>query len=87
VEMPRFKAGPGLEKLSAAWLISQSGLPKGFKANEDSHVGLSTNHVLALTNRGGGTSTELLELCQYVQERVKSRFGIELVPEPVFVGF
>ena len=87
VEMPRFKAGPGLEKLSAAWLISQSGLPKGFKANEASHVGLSTNHVLALTNRGGGTATELLELCGYVQERVKSRFGIELVPEPVFVGF
>ena len=86
-EMPRLKAGPGLEKLSAAWLISQSGLPKGFKANEASQVGLSTNHVLALTNRGGGTAAELLELCEYVQERVKSRFGIELVPEPVFVGF
>jgi UDP-N-acetylmuramate dehydrogenase len=85
--MPRYKAGPGLEKLSAAWLISQSGLPKGFQSNQSARVGLSTNHVLALTNRGGATASELLDLCRYVQERVKSRFGIELTPEPVFVGF
>lgn len=87
VAMPRYKVAPGLEKLSAAWLISQSGLPKGFRPNESSCVGLSTNHVLALTNRGGGTAEELLELCAFVQERVKSRFGVELVPEPVFIGF
>ncbi|MFA5504262.1 MAG: UDP-N-acetylmuramate dehydrogenase [Vulcanimicrobiota bacterium] len=85
--MPRFKAGPGLEKLSAAWLIAQSGLPKGFKPAATARVGLSTNHVLALTNRGGATAEELLEFCRYVQGRVRSRFGIELVPEPVFVGF
>jgi UDP-N-acetylmuramate dehydrogenase len=85
--MPRYQAGPGLEKLSAAWLISQSGLPKGFRPNGSSRVGLSTNHVLALTNRGGATAAELIELCRYVQERVKSRFDIELTPEPVFVGF
>ena len=86
-KLPRYKAGPGLEKLSAAWLISQSGLPKGFQPNQDSRVGLSTNHVLALKNRGGATAEELLELCRYVQDRVRDRFGIELTPEPVFIGF
>lgn len=83
---PRYPASEGKVKLSAAWLIENSGLPKGFKLSEDSPVGLSTKHVLALTNRGGATSSQLLELCRYVQSRVKQRFGIELEPEPEFIG-
>lgn len=83
--MPRFPAGPGQVKLSAAWLIQHSGLPRGFKMDPEGRVGLSTNHVLALTNRGGASAGELLELARYVQQRVRERFGVELVPEPVFV--
>lgn len=86
--MPRYPAGSeGLAKLSAAWLIEQSGLPKGFKLHPQARVGLSTNHVLALTNRGGASAAELVELARFVAEKVRSKFGVELVPEPVLIGF
>jgi UDP-N-acetylmuramate dehydrogenase len=85
--MPRYPARAGQEKLSAAWLIEHSGLPKGFKPHPEARVGLSTNHVLALTNRGGASAGELLELARLVTEKVRSRFGVELVPEPVLIGF
>lgn len=87
LSMPRFPAGAGMEKLSAAWLISHCGLPKGFKCRETSRVSLSTKHVLALTNRGGATTAELLELSAHVQGAVRDRFRVELAPEPIFVGF
>lgn len=87
VRFPRFEMPDGREKLSAAWLIDNAGLKKGFKLHGESKVGLSTKHVLALTNRGGGTSAELLELCRHVQAVVEERFSVRLVPEPNFVGF
>lgn len=82
---PKFVSGEQI-KTSAAWLISQAGFPKGFKVREDANVSLSTAHVLALTNRGGATSAEVFELAAAVQAGVKDRFGVDLVPEPVFVG-
>lgn len=85
--MPRYPAGPGQEKLSAAWLIENSGLPKGFKPHPEARVGLSTKHVLALTNRGGASAGELVELAELVTARVRATYGVGLVPEPVFVGF
>ena len=86
VRFPRFEVEGGI-KLSAAWLIDNAGLKKGFKISPEAKVGLSTNHVLALTNRGGAKAEELLELCRHVQQVVKAAFGVELEPEPVFVGF
>lgn len=50
-------------------------------------VSLSTKHTLALTNRGGGTSEELIALQDHIVEGVRDAFGITLVPEPVHVGF
>lgn len=85
--MPRYPATPGHEKLSAAWLIEHSGLPKGFKTSPEARVGLSTNHVLALTNRGGASAAELVELADFVTAKVRAVYGVGLVPEPVFVGF
>lgn len=85
--MPTYPAGVGKLKLSAAWLIEHSGLPKGFKMEPESRVGLSTNHVLALTNRGGATAAELLELAEFVTAKVREKFEVTLVPEPVIVGF
>lgn len=85
--MPRYPATPGQEKLSAAWLIEHSGLPKGFKTHPEARVGLSTNHVLALTNRGGASAAELIALADHVTEKVRAAYGVDLVPEPVFIGF
>ncbi|MGO3221853.1 UDP-N-acetylmuramate dehydrogenase [Microbacterium gubbeenense] len=76
---------PALVKVSAAWLIENSGLPKGF-ALPGSRASLSTKHTLALTNRGGASAEEIAELARFVRTRVAAEYGIELNPEPVFVG-
>ncbi|MCI6584140.1 MAG: UDP-N-acetylmuramate dehydrogenase [Mobiluncus porci] len=71
-------------KLSAAWLIEHSGVPKGF-ALPESGAGVSTKHVLALTNRGGASAAEIRALADYVVSRVRETFEVELVPEPVIL--
>ena len=49
-------------------------------------VRLSTKHTLALTNRGGASTEELLTLAREVRDGVRERFGVTLVNEPVTVG-
>jgi UDP-N-acetylmuramate dehydrogenase len=80
---PRFPAGEGRVKLSAAWLIERSGLTKGHQRGK---VGLSSRHTLAIVNRGGATASDVVALAREVRARVHERFGVTLVPEPVFVG-
>jgi UDP-N-acetylmuramate dehydrogenase len=79
---PSWPADGGV-KVSAAWLIEQSGFTKGWG---DGAVGLSAKHTLALVNRGGATTADLLGVARAVREGVRARFGITLVPEPVVVG-
>jgi UDP-N-acetylmuramate dehydrogenase len=82
-EAPHFPAGDDV-KLSAGWLIEHAGFPKGFVHG---NVGLSTKHTLAVINRGGGTAREVVELVELIQSRVREKFGVELHPEPNFIGF
>lgn len=82
-KMPRFLVEPGQEKLSAAWLIERAGFPRGFGSGPAT---LSTKHTLALTNRGNATADDIVSLAREVQAGVKDRFGVELHPEPVWVG-
>ena len=79
-------AGPSLVKTSAAWLIDHSGFHKGFSLGEGSAAALSDMHTLALTNRGGAGSDDLVALARAIQEGVDRTFGIHLVPEPVTPG-
>ncbi|MGS0562968.1 UDP-N-acetylmuramate dehydrogenase [Microbacterium aurugineum] len=72
-------------KVSAAWLIEQAGIRKGFKLPR-SRASVSTKHALALTNRGGATAAEVSELARFIQSRVHAEFGLVLQPEPVLVG-
>ncbi|PAT04558.1 UDP-N-acetylenolpyruvoylglucosamine reductase [Corynebacterium sp. NML 150383] len=83
--MPRFPQPDGKEKLSAAWLIERAGFPRGFPG-EEAPARLSTKHTLALTNRGRATADDIAELARRVQRGVEKRFGVALVPEPVWVG-
>ena len=86
---PRFRAGEGLVKTSAAWLIDHAGCGKGFhlpEAGDPPRASLSTKHVLALTNRGGASGADIEALARAVRERVCEAFGVTLVPEPVTVG-
>ncbi|UFS57992.1 FAD-binding protein [Subtercola endophyticus] len=73
-------------KLSAAWLIEQAGIRKGF-ALPGSAAAISSKHTLAIVNRGGATAEQIAELARFVQWRVQAEFGVNLSPEPVFVGF
>ena len=70
-------------KTSAAWLIEHAGFGKG---HGSATVALSGKHTLALTNRGGASTAELLDLAREVRDGVAARFGIRLVNEPVLVG-
>ena len=80
---PAWPQPDGRVKTSAAWLIEQAGFHKGYGAGP---VGLSTKHTLALTNRGGATTEQLLALAREVRDGVEARHGIRLVNEPVLVG-
>lgn len=77
---------PGVVKTSAAWLINHAGFEKGWRVAPGAPASLSTKHVLALTNRGGANTSDIVELARAVHDGVLERFGIELVPEPVLVG-
>lgn len=83
--MPRFPAGAGQEKLSAAWLIDHAGFAKGYPGAEHP-VRLSTKHTLALTNRGAARTQDLVALAREIQSGVQQAFGVELHPEPIWVG-
>ena len=74
-----------LVKLSAAWLIEQSGVSRGFRL-PGSKAAVSSKHTLALTNTGGATAEEVAQLARYVVGRVQAEFGVNLQPEPVLVG-
>jgi len=50
-------------------------------------VGISRKHALAIVNRGGATAADVIALKNEIQQRVAETFEIQLLPEPVFVGF
>jgi UDP-N-acetylmuramate dehydrogenase len=83
VEAPRWEQPDGAVKTSAAWLIEHAGFGRGYGHGR---VGVSTKHTLALTNRGGGTTSELLALAREIRDGVERRFGVRLVNEPALVG-
>ena len=89
-DAPKFDAtlpdGTPGTKTSAAWLIDHAGCHKGYKVDADAPASLSTQHTLALTNRGGASAADIAALARAVQQAVKSAFGVDLVPEPVCVG-
>ncbi|HEY5285095.1 MAG TPA: UDP-N-acetylenolpyruvoylglucosamine reductase, partial [Polyangia bacterium] len=82
-DLPSFVLPDGRVKLAAAWLIEHAGLSKGFRMGP---VGISSHHALALVHHGGGTTADLLRLALHVRSAVNDRFGINLGPEPAFLG-
>lgn len=81
--VPHFEFGDKV-KIPAAWLIENAGFHKGYVLGS---AGISKNHTLAIINRGRATAAEIIDLKDNIQAAVAAKFGISLVPEPVFVGF
>lgn len=82
-DAPRWPTADGRVKISAAWLIQNSGINKGYK-----HGGaqISNKHVLALTNSGAASAAEIVELAREVQASVMNKFAIKLEAEVNIVG-
>jgi UDP-N-acetylmuramate dehydrogenase len=84
LQLPSYPAGDGFRKLPAAWLVEHAGFTKGYAKGA---AGISRKHALAIINRGGATAAEIVVLKDEIQLRVQDVFGIQLKPEPLFVGF
>lgn len=80
--VPSYPALEQRHKISAAWLVEHSGFTRGYVAGR---VGISHKHALAIVNRGGATSADVLDLKEEIQQRVKAIWGVHLETEPVFV--
>jgi UDP-N-acetylmuramate dehydrogenase len=65
-------------KLAAGWLIDQC----GFKGKRVGPVGVYEKQALVLVNHGGGTSVDILNLANSIQEEVLGKFGVQLEIEP-----
>lgn len=81
-ELPVWPLADGRCKLSAAWLIEQS----GFKGLREGDAGISHRHALVLVNHGKATGPQLWALAQQVMHGVQAKFGVQLEPEPVVVA-
>ncbi|KUI10097.1 UDP-N-acetylenolpyruvoylglucosamine reductase [Mycolicibacterium acapulense] len=82
--VPNYPAPDGV-KLAAGWLVERAGFGKGHPG-EGAAARLSTKHALALTNRGGATTADVIALARTVRDGVRTKFGIELTAEPVLIG-
>jgi UDP-N-acetylmuramate dehydrogenase len=81
-DLPAHPVGT-LYKLSAAWLLERCGFHRG---QAFGRVGLSANHVLAIVNRGGASAADVAACAAALQARVFQHTGVELTPEPRFLG-
>jgi UDP-N-acetylmuramate dehydrogenase len=81
--MPRWAQPDARVKLSAAWLIEQAGFRRGWR---EGPVGLSTRHALAIVAHDGARARDVAALARRIQATVEERFGIRLMPEPVYWG-
>lgn len=84
LRVPNYPALALHKKVSAAWLVENSGFEKGYQRGR---AAISSKHALAIVNHGGATAAEIVALKDEIQLRVKQLWGIQLEPEPVFLGF
>lgn len=79
----RWIVGDNKIKVSAAWLLQNSGMSRGDRLGG---AGISSKHVLALCNADNATAQEIIELAKKARKAVKDNFGITLTPEVRLIG-
>jgi UDP-N-acetylmuramate dehydrogenase len=82
-EIPHWTMDDGRIKISAAWLIEQT----GFKDYHDAETGMATwpKQPLVLVNESATTTAQLKAFKQKIVDAVKAKFTIELVQEPELI--
>ncbi len=71
-------------KLSAAWMIEQSGFPKGYQ-DQETGMSLWKDQALVLVNEHARSTTDLLKFKQKIVTAVASNFGVTLEQEPEII--
>ncbi len=84
-DCPQFPEGDQV-KLSAAWLIEQAGIHRGWRPDTNCAAAVSTKHTLAIVNLGGATAADVLHVAAAIRNRVASVHGVWLEPEPRLIG-
>lgn len=80
-EMPYYAMGDDKYKIPAGWLIEQC----GWKGKTEGHVGVYDKQALVIVNYGGATGQEVVTLSNRIRDDVKSKFGIEIKPEVIWI--
>ena len=70
-------------KVSAGFLLDQVGAKK----LEVGDAAVFEKHANVFINRGDAKAKEVKKLARILKDRVEKRFGVELEPEVIFVGF
>lgn len=79
--LPAYPQPDGRVKLAAGWLIEQA----GWKGKDLGPVGMYEKQALVLVNRGGARGADVIATMAAVQADVLARFGVQLIPEPIFL--
>ncbi len=75
--MPHYPVNEHNVKVPAGWLIEQSGL-KGYRKGD---AAVHDKQALVLVNHGNATGNEILELAQFVQNTIFTKYGISIETE------
>lgn len=76
-EMPGYLTEEGNIKVSAAWLIDQS----GWKGKTIGKAGVHDKQALVLVNKGGASGKDIMDLAKKIMLDIKKNFEIEIYPE------
>jgi len=80
-DLPTYPQPDGTIKLAAGWMIEQA----GWKGRSLGAVGMYEKQALVLINHHQATGKDVLALLDAVRADVRRTFGVELLPEPVFL--
>ena len=79
--IPHYEVDAEHVKIPAGWMIEQC----GWKGKTLGKAGVYEKQALVLVNRGGATGADIAALCERIQADVKTKFGIDIVPEVNFI--
>ncbi|MDR1679276.1 MAG: UDP-N-acetylmuramate dehydrogenase [Prevotellaceae bacterium] len=81
-DIPSYPLPAGEVKIPAAWLIEQC----GWKGRSVGNAAVHSKQALVLINRNGqATGQEIVELSKQIRASVRSKFGVEISPEVIFL--